>query len=128
MVRTAEDPGNIHLVRIGRFQWLLEVVGSLLWLLRSWRSAVVFAAGGATSMAFWYLHRWIVARMLTPSIRMRWVYGFLAVVKLALLALFLRAIMDLFPLEVIPVATGIPLFSAAILLEAFFLIFRPEED
>ena len=41
-------------------------------LFRSWRAALVFALAGLASMLFWHLHRWIVARMLTPSVRMRW--------------------------------------------------------
>jgi hypothetical protein len=125
MTRAAEDPGTGHLVRIARFQAVLLVLGGLLWLFRSWRASLVFVIGGAASMLFWQLHRWIVARMLTPSVRMRWVFGFLVLVKLALIALILRGIMDSFPLEVIPIATGILLFSAAILLEAVFLVFRP---
>ncbi len=79
-------------------------------------------------MAFWHAHRWIVARMLTPSVRLRWVYGFLELVKLALLALILHGIMGFFPSEVVPSVTGILLFCASIMLEAIYLMFRPELD
>jgi hypothetical protein len=63
--------------------------------------------------------------MLTPSVRLRWGFGLLVLVKLALIALILRGIMDSFPLEVLPSVTGILLFSASILLEAVYLMFRP---
>jgi hypothetical protein len=97
-------------------------------MLRSWRAALVFALAGVASILFWHLHRWIVARMLTPSVRRRWVFGFLVMVKLALIALILHGIMDSFPLEVVPSVTGILLFIASILLEAAYLIFRPGPD
>ena len=124
----AEDAGTVHLTRIAWFQVGLLVLGAGAWMLRSWRAALVFTLAGLASMLFWHLHRWIVARMLTPSVRMRWVFGFLVLVKLALIALILRGIMDSFPMEVIPSVTGILLFSASILLEAFYLIFRPGTD
>jgi hypothetical protein len=37
----------------------------------------------------------------------------------------LRGMMVLYPLEVIPLVTGILLFSASILVEAFWLALRP---
>ena len=125
MTLAAEDPGAIHLTRIAWFQVGLLLVGACAWLLRSGRAALVFALAGLASMLFWHLHRWIVARMLTPSVRLRWVFGFLVLVKLALIALILRGIMDSFPMEVLPSVTGILLFSASILLEAVYLVFRP---
>jgi len=120
------DGGSGHLTRIGRFQLLLLPLGAALWTLRSWKAALVFTAGGLGSIAFWFLHRWLVARMLTPSVRQRWLYGGLVVLKLALIVLLLRGMMAYFPLEANPFVTGILLFSASILLEAFYLIFRPE--
>jgi hypothetical protein len=124
----ARDPGSIHLTRIAWLQAGLLVLGAGAWRLRSGRATLAFFLAGLASMLFWHLHRWIVARMLTPSVRVRWVFGFLALAKLALIALMLRGIMECFPLEVIPSVTGILLFSAAIILEAACLVFRPESD
>ncbi len=126
MVLTAEGSGAAHLTRIGWYQAGLLPLGGAAWLFRSRPAALAFLLAGATSILFWHSHRWIVARMLTPSVRLRWVFGFLVVVKLALIALILRGIMDFFPLEVLPSVTGILLFSASIMLEAIYLIFRPE--
>ena len=123
---TNEDGGTVHLVWIGRFQLMLLPLGAAAWLLRSPRAALVFAAGGAASMLFWHLHRGVVAGMLTPSVRRRWLYGFLVLAKLALIVLLLRGMMICFPSEVLPFVTGILLFSASIVLEAFRLIFRPD--
>ena len=128
MKPAAEDPGAAHLTRIAWFQPGLLVLGGAAWALRSARAVLVFALAGAGSMLFWHLHRWIVARMLNPSVRVRWAYGFLVVVKLALIALILRGIMNSFPTEVLPSVTGILLFSGSILAEAVYLIFRPESD
>jgi hypothetical protein len=125
MTLAADDAGSIHLTRIAWFQLGLLLLGSCAWMLRSWRSALVFGMAGLASMLFWHLHRWIVVRMLTPSVRLRWVFGFLVLVKLALIALILRGIMDSFPMEVLPSVTGILLFVASILLEAVYLMFRP---
>jgi hypothetical protein len=123
-----EDAGAIHLRRIGWHQVGLLAAGSLAWLFRSGTAALVFLLAGLASMGFWHLHRWIIARMLTPSVRLRWLFGALVVVKLALLALFLRGIMDFFPLEVVPSVTGILLFIASIMVEAVYLMFRPGTD
>ncbi|MGA2080963.1 MAG: hypothetical protein ABSH53_10195 [Holophaga sp.] len=128
MTAAIDDPGAVHLVRIAWFQVGLLPLGALAWLARDRRAALAFAAAGLVSMAFWHLHRWMVARMLTPSVRMRWVYGFLVLVKLALLAWILRGIMDFFPAEVLPSVTGILLFIASIMLEAFYLMVRPGPD
>jgi len=76
-------------------------------------------------MAFWYLHRWLIARMLTPSVRLRWFYGCLGLVKLALLAVVLRAMMVCFPAEILPLSVGVLLFVGGILLEAVRLVVRP---
>jgi len=121
----AEDGGASNLTRIAWFQAGLLPLGAAAWMLRSRRAALVFALAGVASILFWHLHRWIVARMLTPSVRRRWVFGFLVMVKLALIALILHGIMDSFPMEVVPSVTGILLFIASILLEAAYLIFRP---
>ena len=125
------DPQNLeggggHLARIARFQWLLLLLGSAAWLLRSRQAALVFAVSGGASILFWTLHQWIVAHMLTPSLRRRWIYGCLTPLKLALIVVLLRGMMDSFPMEVIPLVTGILLFIAAIMLEAFWLIFWPD--
>ncbi|MDR3671702.1 MAG: hypothetical protein P4L36_12710 [Holophaga sp.] len=121
----AEDPGSVHLTRIAWYQVALLLLGTAGWCIRSLRASLAYALAGVASMLFWHLHRWIVGRMLTPSVRLRWAFGFLVLVKLALLALILRGIMDSFPMEVIPSVTGILLFSASILIEAVYLIFRP---
>jgi hypothetical protein len=113
------------LVRIGRIQLVLLPLGTAAWLLRSGGSARVFAAGGLASIGFWYLHRLIVVRMLTPSVRHRWFYGALTVLKLALIVLILRGMMGSFPLERIPLVTGILLFNASILVEAIWLMLHP---
>jgi len=123
----AEDGGTHHLVRINRIQLALVPLGAAGWgLFRSWQGALVFAAGGAASLLFWNLHRWVVTGMLTPSVRRRWLFGFLVLAKLALIVLLLRGMMVCFPSEVLPFVTGILLFSVSIVLEAFWLIFRPD--
>ena len=121
------DPGSIHLFWIQRFQLILLPLGSLGWLLRSWRASIAFLAGALGSLAFWSLHRLITARMLTPSVRRRWFYGGLTLVKLALLTLLLRGMMEVLPGEGLPLATGILLFVAAILLEALRLGLKGSE-
>lgn len=121
-----EDAGAGHLARIGWIQAGLLPLGGLLWLGRSWRAALVFLAGGAASIAFWHLHRWVVAGMLTPSVRRRWLFGFLVLAKLALIVLLLRGMMKGFPSEGLPFVTGLLLFSVSIVLEGFRLIIRPE--
>jgi hypothetical protein len=118
----------VHLTRIAWFQVGLLALGACAWLIRSPRAALAFVLAGLASMLFWHLHRWIVTRMLTPSVRLRWAFGLLVLVKLALLAIILHGMMECFPLEVIPTVTGILLFSAAILLEAAFLVVRPGSD
>ena len=122
----AEDGGSAHLVRIARFQLALLPLGAAGWALRSWKAAAVFAVGGLASILFWNLHRWVVTGMLTPSVRRRWLYGFLVLAKLALIVLLLRGMMVCFPAEVLPFVTGVLLFSASIVMEAFWLILRPE--
>lgn len=126
-VPEAADPGSIHLHWIQRFQLMLLPLGTLLWALKSRWAALAFLAGGAGSLAFWSLHRVVTSRMLTPSLRRRWFYAGLTVLKLALLALLLRGMMETLPGEGLPLATGILLFVAAILLEAVRLGLRGSE-
>lgn len=121
------DPGSEHLAWILRFQLALLPAGGLAWLLKSRLAALAFLAGGAGSLLFWGLHRFLTARMLTPSLRRRWFYAILTVLKLALLALLLRGMMGALPGEGLPLATGILLFVAAILLEAVRLGLRGSE-
>ncbi|MBI4912492.1 MAG: hypothetical protein HY823_07125 [Acidobacteria bacterium] len=121
------DPGASHLDWILRFQFILLPAGVLAWGLRSRWAAAAFLAGAAGSLAFWGLHRFLVARMLTPSLRRRWFYGLLTLGKLALIALLVRGMMEVLPDEGLPLATGILLFVAGILLEAIRLGFRASE-
>ena len=121
----APDDGAFHLTWITRFQLVLLGLGSLLWLLRSGRAALAFLLAGGLSVAFWLLHRWVVAGMLTPNLRRRWVFALLALAKLALIAYGLRAMMTCFPGEAHSLATGILVFAGGILLEAARLIVRP---
>ena len=120
--------GEEHLRRITGGMGVLAVLGVPLWgFLRSWTAALVFAVGALASLAFWGLHRVLTARMLTPSVRWRWIYGFLSLGKLALIALVLRGMMGRYPTEALPLATGILLFVAGILLEALRLMFQKSE-
>ena len=127
MVPEAPDPGSIHLLWIQRFQLILLPIGGLGWAFRSWRAALAFLAGGLGSLAFWSLHRFITGRMLTPSVRRRWFYAGLTLLKLALLTVLLRGMIEVLPGEGLPLATGILLFVAAILLEALRLGLRGSE-
>lgn len=122
---SSTDPGADHLAWIERFQLVLFGIGICLWPLRSWRSALAFAVGGLASLAFWRLHRWIVDRMLTPSVRRRWFYGLLTLAKLALIVGVLRGMMICFPQEALPLSVGVLLFVGGILLEALRLVVRP---
>ena len=122
----APDGGAGHLRRIGRLQWGLWAAGSAAWALRGRDAVLVFAVGGLASMLYWHLHRVIVVRMLSPLVRRRWFYGFLALMKLTLIVLVLHGMMSYFPLEVLPLVTGILLFNASIMLEAAWLVLRPE--
>jgi hypothetical protein len=124
----AGDDGSEHLRRISAFMVVLALLGLPLWgFLRSWTAALAFGVGALTSLAFWSLHRFLTARMLTPSVRRRWLYGFLSLGKLALIAIVLRGMMNNYPAEALPLATGVLLFVAAILLEALRLAFQKPE-
>ncbi|HJV48522.1 MAG TPA: hypothetical protein VJ549_04525 [Geothrix sp.] len=112
--------------RVPVYMAALLLAGAGAWLLRSRSSALVFLVGGLTSLAFWALHAFLVGRMLTPSVKRRWLYGFLSLGKLALIVLVLRGMMERYPEEGLPLALGLLLFIAAILLEALLTPFRPE--
>ncbi len=103
---------------VGRIQWVLVLPGALLWALRGRNAVFAFLVGSLVSMAFWSLHRIIVAKMLTPKVRLRWFYGSLTIVKLALIMLCLHGMMVIVPQEGLSMATGLMLFVAAILLVA----------
>ncbi len=119
------DQGEDHLRRITRGMIVLALLGVVLWgLLRSWTAALVFGVGSLTSLVFWTLHQVLTSRMLTPSKRRRWVYGVLSLGKLALIALVLRGMMGRYPAEALPLAMGVILFVAGILLEALRLAFQ----
>ena len=127
-MKTAPDPGSIHLLWIGRFQLVLLGLGLPLWILKGWRAALVFGMAGLASLLFWSMHRFVVDRMLTPSVRKRWFYALLALAKLALIGVVLRGMMICFPAEVLPLVTGILIFVGGILLEAIRLAFSPESQ
>jgi hypothetical protein len=119
------DQGADHLRRITRGMVGLALLGVILWaLLRSWTAALVFGVGALTSMLFWTLHQVLTSRMLTPSRRWRWIYAVLSLGKLALIALVLRGMMARYPAEALPLALGVILFVAGILLEALRLVFQ----
>ncbi len=118
---TTPDAGSGLLKGIAWIQWPLLVLGTLGWAFRGWQAAFAFAVGGLVSIVFWSLHRLIVARMLTPKLRLRWFYGFLTLVKLALIVLCLRGMMVIVPQEGLPLAMGILLFVVAVLLAAGWL-------
>lgn len=120
--------GEDHLRRITRATVVLGLLGLPAWGLgRSWSAALAFGVGALASLAFWSLHRVLTGRMLTPSVRWRWIYGFLSLGKLALIALVLRGMMGWYPAEALPLAMGILLFVAGILLEALRLMFQKPE-
>jgi len=122
------ESGEGQLRRMTRGMVGLSLVGLILWgFLRSWTAALAFGIGATASLAFWGLHGFLTARMLTPSVRRRWLYGFLSLGKLALIALVLRGMMIRYPAEALPVATGILIFVAGILLEAARLAFQKPE-
>ena len=121
-------PGAGTLRRVPLFMGVFLLLGSGAWLLRSRTSALAFLVGGLTSLAFWALHAFLVARMLTPSVKRRWVYAILSLGKLALIVLVLRGMMERYPEEGLPLALGLLLFIAAILLEALLMAFRPLPD
>jgi len=118
-----EDACSINIVRISWFQVCLLLVGTFGWVAVSLRAGFVFIVTGSLSTLFWHLHQWLVLRILTPHIRWRLVFGLLIIMKLALLAAILRGIINYFPMEVVPIITGVMLLSVPILVEAAYLIF-----
>ena len=117
--------GEDHLHRVTWAMVGLALVGLPVWgFLRSWVAALAFGVGALASLAFWVLHRYLTGRMLTPSVRRRWLYGVLSLGKLALIALVLRGMMGRYPAEALPLALGVLLFVAGILLEALRLSFQ----
>jgi hypothetical protein len=117
--------GEDHLRRVTRAMIVMALLGMVLWgLLRSWTAGMVFGVGALTSLVFWTLHQVLTSRMLTPSRRGRWVYAVLSLGKLALIALVLRGMMGRYPAEALPLAMGVILFVAGILLEALRLAFQ----
>ena len=128
MTQTNRD-GQDHLRWATWFQLALLAIGAGLWGgLRSWEAAWVFLVGGLTSLAYWWLHWRITARMLTPSVRMRWAYAFLSLGKLALIIVVLRVMIGRYPAEALPLVTGVLLFVAGLLLEALRLVIRTTES
>ena len=122
------DEGEDHLRRVTRTMVVLGLLGIPLWgFLRSWTAALAFGVGALASLGFWTLHRVLTTRMLTPSVRRRWLYAFLSMGKLALIALVLRGMMGRYPAEALPLALGVLLFVAGILLEALRLAFQKPE-
>ena len=119
-----KDRRSIHLVRIAWFQIGILILGTIAWMFKTHSAALVFAMTGITSILFWHSHVWIVARLLNPIVKLRFAFGLLIVVKLALLILLLRGIIKYFPIEVLPFATGVMLFSASIIIEAIHLILQ----
>ena len=122
----APDAGAGLLVRVTRWHFLLIPLGAAAWAFESRWAALAFALGGLVSLGFWSLHRVLVARMLTPKVRLRWFYTFLVVGKLALIAFVMRVIMDRLPTQGGPFASGLALFAAAIILEGLRLTFSPK--
>jgi hypothetical protein len=124
----ARDEGEGHLRRVTAAMVVLGLLGLPLWgFLRSWTAALAYGVGALTSLAFWVLHQILTSRMLTPSVRRRWLYGFLSLGKLALIALVLRGMIGRYPAEALPLALGVLLFVAGILLEALRLAFQKPE-
>ena len=120
------DPdGRAHLRWVTGFQVALLPLGGVLWgLLGGRTAALAFVVGGLASLSYWGLHWLLTARMLTPSVRVRWLYAFLSLGKLALIIVVLRVMIARYPAETLPLVTGVLLFVAGLLLEAFRLAIR----
>ncbi|MCL1893464.1 MAG: hypothetical protein FWG02_04400 [Holophagaceae bacterium] len=121
---TKDTDGKIHLQWIGRIQLCLLPVGIALWAISSYISIIIFLVGGISSLILWHLHKWIVVQMLTPSVKRRWFYAIIGMLKLGLITILLYVIMKYFPREVLPFVTGLLLFVIAILIEAIRLTVR----
>jgi hypothetical protein len=94
---------------------------------RSGAAALAFGAGSLASFGLWSFHVLLVKRMLTPGNPGRAGYVLLSTGKLALIAAALAGIMNRYPEEGIPFATGLLLSVGAILLEAAYLALRKAE-
>ncbi|HTL97587.1 MAG TPA: hypothetical protein VL181_02165 [Holophagaceae bacterium] len=117
-----------QLRRIAWFMPALAAAGAAIWgLERSGRAALAFGAGSLASFLLWHFHVLIVKRMLTPGSPGRAGYALLSTGKLALIGLALAGIMERYPGEGIPFATGLLLSVGAILLEAAFPAFQKAE-
>ena len=117
-----------HLRRIPRAMLGLALAGALGWRFgRSGAAALAFGVGALAAFGLWGFHVLLVKRMLTPGNPGRAGYVLLSTGKLALIALALAGIMERYPEEGIPFATGLLLSVGAILLEAALLAFRKAE-
>lgn len=116
-------PGGETLKRLSQFQAGLWITGLLIYGWTSFNSFIVFTLSGSLSLLLWATQRIFLDRMLSENLRRRWVYGSLFGSKLILIILFVREIMKYYPSEGIPLAFGISLFPASILLEAIRSIF-----
>ena len=114
-----------------RVQWLMLPLGLAgtagWWAFRSRPAGLAFGAGALASAALWSFHVLLVKRMLTPGRPGRAGYVLLSTGKLALIAFALAGIMERYPEEGIPFATGLLLSIGAILLEAVILAFSKAE-
>ncbi|HET6329319.1 MAG TPA: hypothetical protein VFF76_00895 [Holophagaceae bacterium] len=117
--------------QLRRIRWLMLPVGGAgitAWaVFRSLPAACAFGLGALASWALWLLHVLLVKRMLTPGNPGRAGYVLLSTGKLALIGLALAGIMERYPEEGIPFATGLLLSVGAILLEAVILAFHKAE-
>ncbi len=117
--------------QLRRVQWLMLPVGALgilaWWVSRSGSAAGAFGLGALASWGLWLLHVLLVKRMLTPGNPGRAGYVFLSIGKLALIGLALAGIMERYPEEGIPFATGLMLSVGAILFEAVLIAFSKVE-
>jgi len=114
-----------HLRRIPKAMLGLAFAGALAWGFgRSGGAALAFGVGALASFGLWGFHVLLVKRMLTPGNPGRAGYVLLSTGKLALIAAALAGIMNRYPEEGIPFATGLLLSVGAILLEAAYLAFR----
>ena len=117
-----------HLRRIPKAMAGLALAGLAGWALgRSGAAALAFGAGSLASFGLWGFHVLLVKRMLTPGNPGRAGYVLLSTGKLALIAAALAGIMNRYPEEGIPFATGLLLSVGAILLEAAYLALRKAE-
>ena len=117
-----------HLRRIPKAMAALALAGLAGWALgRSGAAALAFGAGSLASFGLWGFHVLLVKRMLTPGNPGRAGYVLLSTGKLALIAAALAGIMNRYPEEGIPFATGLLLSVGAILLEAAYLALRKAE-